>query len=154
MQFFPNDKLENHAFKQRIQSATKTTYYLSHVVCRQVHISALTLSKMTSSMMVSMGEQKANIGLNLKFEAKGQKVLGYTERGMNGWEFSQKAIDLLREYVEKFPEISGTFDRKKGGGASTSPAPRAGPTATDAPHRRQTSPKRPTSSSRPWRTRG
>ena len=67
--------------------------------------------------MVSMGEQKANIGLNLKFEAKQQKVLGYTERGLTGWEFSQKAIDLIREYTEKFPEISGTLDRKKGGGA-------------------------------------
>lgn len=117
LQFFPNDKLENDAFKNSIHAGVKTAYYPAHVVCRQVHISSLTLSKMTSSMMVSLGEQKTNIGLNLKFEAKQQKVLGYSERGLNGWEFSQKTIDLLREYTEKFPEVSSTFDKKKGGGA-------------------------------------
>ncbi|KAK4699463.1 hypothetical protein P7C70_g6801, partial [Phenoliferia sp. Uapishka_3] len=113
--FFPNDKLENNAFKSKIQSAIKTTYYPAHVVCRNAGIGSLTLAKITSSMMVSMGEQKTNIGLNLKFEAKGQKVLGYTERGINGWEFSQKAIDLVKEYTETFPEISNTFERKRGG---------------------------------------
>ncbi|KAL8286442.1 hypothetical protein RQP46_004459 [Phenoliferia psychrophenolica] len=117
--FFPNDKVENFAFKSQIGSATKTTYLPAYNVCRIVGISALTLSKMTSSMMVSMGEQKTNIGLNLKFEAKQQKVLGYTERGVSGWEFSQKAIDLLREYTQKFPEVSSTFERKRGGDLTT-----------------------------------
>lgn len=48
-------------------------------------------------------DQRCNLGLNLKFEAKKMKVLGYSRRGDAGWEFSPKAIDLLREYMQKFP---------------------------------------------------
>lgn len=48
-------------------------------------------------------DQRCNLGLNLKFEAKKMKVLGYSRRGDGGWEFSPKAVELLREYMQKFP---------------------------------------------------
>lgn len=48
-------------------------------------------------------DQRCNLGLNLKFEAKKLKVLGYSRRGDAGWEFSPKAVELLREYIQKFP---------------------------------------------------
>lgn len=78
-------------------------------------MSGLTLSKLTSSLMVSEGERKTNIGLNLKFEAKSQKVLGYSRKGVSGWEFSQKAIELIQDYNRKFPEVAEALDRKRGG---------------------------------------
>lgn len=57
---------------------------------------------------------RMNIGLNLKFEARSQKVLGYAQRNERGWEFSQKAIDLIKEYMTAFPEITATLDAQRG----------------------------------------
>lgn len=66
-------------------------------------MSALTLSKITSSLMIQDGDSKINAGLNLKFEAKSQKVLGYTRKNDQGWEYSEKAMELIREYKVPFP---------------------------------------------------
>lgn len=77
-------------------------------------MSALTLSKITSSLMIDIGNNaRLNAGLNLKFEARGQKVLGYAQKNERGWEYSEKAIDLIQEYKDKFPEIIAALDNKK-----------------------------------------
>lgn len=60
--------------------------------------------------MINHGNSKLNIGLNLKFEAKSQKVLGYTRKGESGWEYSEKAIDLIQEFKDKFPEVIDALD--------------------------------------------
>ena len=49
-------------------------------------------------MVITSDNQKINLGLNLKFEAKGLKVLGYSRKDGRSWEFSDMAVDLLREY--------------------------------------------------------
>lgn len=48
--------------------------------------------------MVATGNQKSNLGLSLKFEGKSMKVLGYSRKSDQGWEFSEKAVELVREY--------------------------------------------------------
>ncbi|KAF3926712.1 hypothetical protein ABW21_db0204659 [Orbilia brochopaga] len=80
------------------------SYVPSYAVARNFKMSSLVLSKVTSSFQVQVDDQRQNLGLNLKFEAKKLKVLGYSRKGATGWEFSQKAIDLIREYMTKFPE--------------------------------------------------
>lgn len=80
-------------------------------------MSGLALSKLTSSVLVTLGEAKTNIGLSLKFEAKSLKVLGYSRKGESGWEFSNKAIELIKEYNAKFPEVAYAMGR--GGGEQT-----------------------------------
>lgn len=112
--YFPRDKVEDRVFKQKIYEADHVQYYPSFQVTKQLRMSALTLAKLTSSLMVSLGEQKVNIGLNLKFEAKSQKVLGYTQRNESGWEYSDKAIQLIREYKEHFPEVIAVLKQKRG----------------------------------------
>jgi len=78
-------------------------------------MSALTLAKISSSLMIQgPTDQKVNAGLNLKFEAKSQKVLGYTRKNEGGWEYSERAIALIAEYKAAFPEIIDTFDQRKG----------------------------------------
>lgn len=72
-------------------------------VAKMLNLNGLVLSKITASFQVELNEQRINLGLNLKFEAKKQKVLGYSRRSDNGWEFSPKAIDLIRQYMMKFP---------------------------------------------------
>ncbi|GAA5930973.1 hypothetical protein JCM1841_003667 [Sporobolomyces salmonicolor] len=113
--FFPNDKAENNLFKTRLASMREMSYVPAHALGRMVRMSGLTLSKITSSLLLlNGGDQRVNVGLNLKFEAKGQKVLGYSRKGDSGWEFSQRAIQLITEYRDKFPEIVQTLDTNRG----------------------------------------
>jgi 5'-3' exoribonuclease 1 len=64
-----------------------------------VGMSGRALSKITSSFLVITSDgQKTNLGLSLKFEAKALKVIDYSRKEQRHWEFSEKAIDLIREY--------------------------------------------------------
>lgn len=47
---------------------------------------------------------KVNIGIPMKFESKGLKVLGYTRRNDRGWEYSETAAQALEKYRAAFPE--------------------------------------------------
>lgn len=87
-------------------NAEKTTPYMpSFQVARQLSLNPLALSRITSSFSVTSSSLRLNLGLNLKFEAKKQKVLGYSRKGTSGWEFTQKAIDLIVQYMVRFPEF-------------------------------------------------
>ncbi|KAI8933157.1 hypothetical protein NX059_009798 [Plenodomus lindquistii] len=89
-----------------VRKAERATPYIpSYVVARQLNMPPLALSKLTSSFNVNSSGLKLNLGLNLKFEAKKLKVLGYSRKSQNGWEYSQKAMDLLAQYMIKFPEF-------------------------------------------------
>lgn len=76
----------------------RVKYYPSYLVAKKLGMTGLTLSKLTASLHV-ICDQRVNLGLNLKFEAKKQKVLGYTRKTTeHGWEYSQKAMDILSQY--------------------------------------------------------
>lgn len=47
------------------------------------------------------GEQRANVGLNLKFNKKNEEVPGYTKRTEREWLYSLAVEELLAEYVER-----------------------------------------------------
>lgn len=55
-------------------------------------------------MVLTSDGQKHNLGLSLKFEAKSMKVLEYTRKPPSGrgWEYSDKAIDLIRRYKVRY----------------------------------------------------
>lgn len=80
-------------------------YTPSYQVARMLKLHPLVLSKLTSAFNVNSSGLRLNLGLNLKFEAKKQKVLGYSRKTASGWEYSQKAIDLLVQYMTRFPEF-------------------------------------------------
>ncbi|KAL7270786.1 exonuclease II Exo2 [Rhizina undulata] len=100
-------------FGRRIASEADniSPYRRSYVVAKMLNLNPLVLSRITSSFSVMLDEQRLNLGLNLKFEAKKLKVLGYSRRSESGWEFSQKAIDLVREYMQTFPEFFAGIQR-------------------------------------------
>lgn len=50
-------------------------------------------------------DNKTNIGLSMKFEAKGQKVLGYSQKTESGWEYSCDAVKLIEEYLVSLDPI-------------------------------------------------
>lgn len=94
----------------------QTQYRPSYQVAKELGLHPLTLSKITSSFTISaLGLPRLNLGLNLKFESKKLKVLGYTRKSESGWEFSNKAIELLIQYMTKFPEFIAGIQRKPQG---------------------------------------
>lgn len=49
-------------------------------------------------MVLTAGGKKENVGLSLKFEAKALKVIDYSRKNDRFWEFSQKTVDLIKNY--------------------------------------------------------
>lgn len=98
-----------------MDAARQTPYTPSFAVARMLSLNPLVLSKITSAFQVLLEEGRINLGLNLKFEAKKLKVLGYSRRSDNGWEFSQKAIELIQQYMIKFPEFIAGIQRNPQG---------------------------------------
>ncbi|KAJ9125140.1 hypothetical protein QFC22_000094 [Naganishia vaughanmartiniae] len=104
--FFPDEQKDNYAFSQVVRSRPGERYLPSPVVGRGLGIQGLALSKITSSFLVELQDgTKSNIGLSIKYEAKGQKVMGYSRKNDRGWEYSQKAYTLLQDYLTKYPEV-------------------------------------------------
>ncbi|KAI4153652.1 MAG: hypothetical protein LQ341_000512 [Variospora aurantia] len=93
------------------QSDRLTPYTPSFAIARMLGLNPLVLSKITSAFQVIIDDGKVNVGLNLKFEAKGLKVLGYSRKTASGWEFSQKAIHLLQQYMVRFPDFIAGIQR-------------------------------------------
>ncbi|KAH3685269.1 hypothetical protein WICPIJ_003743 [Wickerhamomyces pijperi] len=93
-------------------------FYPSFEVARTLKLHPLFLSKITSSCMIeTLKGQRANIGLDLKFEAKREKVIGYTKKLEKGWGYSIHAINLLKEYRKLFPDFfEGLINNPTNGG--------------------------------------
>ncbi|KAJ5165496.1 5'-3' exoribonuclease 1 [Penicillium coprophilum] len=98
--------------RERVKAAEQLCPYMpSYAVARSLRLNPLVLAKITSSFTVDIEGQRANLGLNLKFQAKQQKVLGYSRRGESGWEFSQKAVELIQQYMINFPDFIAGIQR-------------------------------------------
>lgn len=98
-----------------IKAERETPYTPSYAVAKRLNLHPLVLSKITSSFTVNVTGLRVNFGLNLKFEAKRLKVLGYSRRSEAGWEFSNKAINLIQQYMIRFPEFIAGIQRKPQG---------------------------------------
>lgn len=69
---------------------------------------SLTLSPHHPSIFFTVcspcGEQRVNVGLNLKFNKKNEEVPGYTKRTEKEWLYSVAVEELLAEYLERLKE--------------------------------------------------
>lgn len=65
-------------------------------------------------MIFDTDNKKVNVGLSLKYEGKGLKTLGYTRKVYKYWEYSDLAINLIRDYMKKFSELFNTLMHYKG----------------------------------------
>ncbi|KAI1498468.1 exoribonuclease 1 [Biscogniauxia marginata] len=99
------------------RSEQQNRYKPSYAVAKELGLHPLILSKITSSFYVHTigGSMKVNLGLNLKFEGKKQKVLGYSRKSASGWEFSHAAIALLVNYMTLFPDFFAAIMRNPSG---------------------------------------
>lgn len=105
-------KEPNFGHRLAAEANLRSPYYPAPVVCKVVGMSALCLSKLTSSFTVVVDDDRVNLGLNLKFEGKKMKVLGYSRRNQMGWEYSDKAVALLQDYKRQFPQFIEVLEKK------------------------------------------
>ena len=111
--WFPLEAKENEEFKRVVARRPEGTYYPSPILARRIGISGLALSRITSSLLVQLSDgSKVNIGLALKYESKGLKVLGYSRRNDRGWEFSETTAQALTKYKAAFPEPFRRLDNR------------------------------------------
>lgn len=91
-------------FKAVVGKRRASRYLPSFKAAESLRITSRALSRITSSFMVVVGhdKQKVNLGLSLKFEAKSLKVVDYTRKESRHWEYSEKAVELIREYKVRF----------------------------------------------------
>ncbi|KAJ3799720.1 exonuclease II [Lentinula aff. detonsa] len=114
--FFPSDKSENAQFKAIVQDQSSSSspsphYYPAFRAAEMLGLSSRGIARITSSfLIITSDNQKLNIGLNIKFEAKSLKVIDYSRKEGRHWEFSQKAIKLIKEYQEAFPDVFRCVD--------------------------------------------
>ncbi|XP_022244143.1 5'-3' exoribonuclease 1-like, partial [Limulus polyphemus] len=84
-------------------------YMTGFQVAQKLGISSHMLSRMTGTVFVqtnsleSMSANKTNVGLNLKFNKKNEEIPGYSRKIDNIWFYSEKAVEVMKEYIEKFP---------------------------------------------------
>lgn len=95
---------------QEMDYKLKNSYLSLKDSACQLAISNYVFSRITGTLFVQTRNQDglmktANIGLNLKFSKKNQETPGYTKKFDTTWCYSMKAVDLVREYITKFPEI-------------------------------------------------
>ncbi|KAG6889401.1 hypothetical protein C0992_005394 [Termitomyces sp. T32_za158] len=109
--FFPAEKAEIDQFKAVVESRRSARYFPSFKAAEMLGISGRALSKITSSFMVITSDnQKINLGLSLKFEAKALKVIDYPRKDGRHWEYSENAVELIRDYKLAFPDIFKCLD--------------------------------------------
>lgn len=100
------------------QYAMKPQYMTGGKAAQHIGISSHILSRITGTVFLVVGNKQAdnpskiNIGLNLKFNKKNEEVPGFTRKENNMWLYSRKSVELLKEYVEKFPEVFEHISRQ------------------------------------------
>ncbi|KAJ3187980.1 hypothetical protein HDU85_006373 [Gaertneriomyces sp. JEL0708] len=97
-----------------LKSEKSEHYQPSWQIAKQLGISSLALAKVTSSLHVisKTQDERYNLGLSLKFEGKKKKVLGYSRKSGEGWEYSQKTVALIKEFQAAFPEFVAGLERR------------------------------------------
>ncbi|XP_029309344.1 5'-3' exoribonuclease 1 isoform X2 [Cottoperca gobio] len=93
-------------------------YSPGYFLASRIGITSYLVSRFSGSIFVGRGskrnpcgEQKANIGLNLKFNKKNEEVPGYTKRTEKEWLYSAAVEELLAEYLDRFSEVFNLVSR-------------------------------------------
>ncbi|XP_012226430.1 5'-3' exoribonuclease 1 [Linepithema humile] len=87
----------------------KIRYMHGSIAAQRLGISSHLLSRITGTIYVIQASKeevaKYNIGLNLKFNKKNEEMPGYTRKDNSQWLYSTKAVELIRNYMVKYPDL-------------------------------------------------
>uniref|UniRef100_A0A3B4U7B4 5'-3' exoribonuclease 1 n=1 Tax=Seriola dumerili TaxID=41447 RepID=A0A3B4U7B4_SERDU len=93
-------------------------YSPGYVLASRLGITSYLVSRFSGSIFIGRGskknpcgEQRANVGLNLKFNKKNEEVPGYTKRTEKEWLYSAAVEELLAEYLDRFSEVFDSVSR-------------------------------------------
>lgn len=93
-------------------------YSPGYFLASRLGITSYLVSRFSGSIFIGRGskknpcgEQKANVGLNLKFNKKNEEVPGYTKRTEKEWLYSSAVEELLAEYLDRFSEVFNLVSR-------------------------------------------
>ncbi|XP_070701631.1 5'-3' exoribonuclease 1 isoform X2 [Pempheris klunzingeri] len=93
-------------------------YSPGYVLASRLGITSYLVSRFSGSIFIGRGskknpcgEQKANVGLNLKFNKKNEEVPGYTKRTEKEWVYSAAVEELLAEYLDRFSEVFNSVSK-------------------------------------------
>ncbi|XP_040911362.1 5'-3' exoribonuclease 1 isoform X2 [Toxotes jaculatrix] len=93
-------------------------YSPGYILAARLGITSYLVSRFSGSIFIGRGskknpcgEQKANVGLNLKFNKKNEEVPGYTKRTEKEWLYSAAVEELLAEYLDRFSEVFDLVSR-------------------------------------------
>ncbi|KAF5348600.1 hypothetical protein D9756_009694 [Leucocoprinus leucothites] len=98
--------------KAIVNNPAEPVYLPSYDVAKILGISPLALSKITSTFPVTV-EHSANqldIGIGMKFDRTGFKVIDYTRKHKSYWEYSGTAVEHLKAYKARFPDIFNSLN--------------------------------------------
>jgi hypothetical protein len=87
--------------KKMAGSFTESEEYMpAWKAARSLGLSLLTLARLTSSVKIKTSSVGSiDVGLNLKFEKRGIKSVGFARKSTKGWEYSSKAVKLISDFV-------------------------------------------------------
>ncbi|XP_036369646.1 5'-3' exoribonuclease 1 isoform X4 [Octopus sinensis] len=92
------------------QQLYEKRYYSASDAAMRLGISNYFLSHITESVFVvrnsrnGSNEQKVNIGLGLKVHRRSEAP-GYTKFMFDTWHYSEKTLDCVHQYLQRFPEL-------------------------------------------------
>ncbi|XP_041847708.1 5'-3' exoribonuclease 1 isoform X2 [Melanotaenia boesemani] len=112
----PHEPPLEHLIQNQHKYSVK--YCPGYILASRLGISGYLVSRFSGSIFIGRGskknpcgEQKANVGLNLKFNKKNEEVPGYTKRTEKEWLYSAAVEELLAEYLDRFSEVFDTVSR-------------------------------------------
>uniref|UniRef100_A0A3Q3M3T5 5'-3' exoribonuclease 1 n=1 Tax=Mastacembelus armatus TaxID=205130 RepID=A0A3Q3M3T5_9TELE len=93
-------------------------YNPGYILASRLGITSYLVSRFSGSIFIGRGskknpcgEQRTNVGLNLKFSKKNEEVPGYTKRTEKEWLYSSAVEELLAEYLDRFSEVFDTVSK-------------------------------------------
>ncbi|KAJ8916294.1 hypothetical protein NQ315_016435 [Exocentrus adspersus] len=100
---------EMHAKKIR-------SYRPAYHVAAQLGMAPSMFSRITGSIFLSArngegGLKNVNVGLDLKLNKKMKETPGYTKKVDTTWLYTDKAVDLVAAYIDRYPEVIDYLSR-------------------------------------------
>uniref|UniRef100_A0A3P9K831 5'-3' exoribonuclease 1 n=1 Tax=Oryzias latipes TaxID=8090 RepID=A0A3P9K831_ORYLA len=112
----PHEPQMDHLIQNQHKYSVR--YSPGYVLASRLGISGYLVSRFSGSIFIGRGskrnpcgEQKSNVGLNLKFNKKNEEVPGYTKRSEKEWLYSAAVEELLAEYLDRFSEVFDAVSR-------------------------------------------
>ncbi|XP_047224716.1 5'-3' exoribonuclease 1 isoform X2 [Girardinichthys multiradiatus] len=112
----PHEPQLEHLIQNQHKYSVK--YCPGYFLASRLGISSYLVSRFSGSIFIGRGskknpcgEQRANVGLNLKFNKKNEEVPGYTRRTEKEWLYSAAVEELLAEYLDRFSDVFDAVSR-------------------------------------------